>query len=57
MIRGCTAGLIWGVLLGTYASVALAVPMLLYMKVRGANLAAADDGDEGEKAEAAGTTP
>ena len=57
VIRGFTAGLIWGVLIGTYSSVALAVPMLLYMKVRGANLAAADEGDEGEKAEAAGTTP
>jgi len=49
VIRGFTAGLIWGVLIGTYSSIALAVPMLLYMKVRGANLAAADDSDEDER--------
>ena len=34
VIRGFTAGLIWGVLIGTYSSVALAVPLLSYMKLR-----------------------
>ena len=37
-------------LIGTYSSIALAVPMLLYLKVRGANLATADDSDDGEEA-------
>ncbi len=34
VIRGFTAGLIWGVLIGTYSSIALAVPLLSYMKLR-----------------------
>jgi preprotein translocase subunit SecF len=37
VIRGFAIALIWGVVIGTYSSVALAVPMLLYLKVyRGA---------------------
>ncbi|HIP77505.1 MAG TPA: protein translocase subunit SecF [Kiloniellaceae bacterium] len=34
VIQGFTAGLIWGVVIGTYSSVALAVPLLSYMKLR-----------------------
>ena len=34
VIRGFTAGLIWGVVIGTYSSVALAVPLLSFMKLR-----------------------
>ncbi len=34
VIRGFTAGLIWGVLIGTYSSVGLAVPLLTFIKVR-----------------------
>src|SRR3546814_12740492 len=30
VIRGFTAGLIWGILLGTFSSVGLAVPLLSY---------------------------
>ncbi len=34
VIQGFTSGLIWGVVIGTYSSVALAVPLLSYMKLR-----------------------
>ncbi len=34
VIRGFTAGLIWGVVIGTYSSIALAVPLLSFMKLR-----------------------
>jgi preprotein translocase SecF subunit len=34
VIRGFTAGLIWGVLIGTYSSIGLAVPLLTFMKLR-----------------------
>ncbi len=33
VIRGFAIALIWGVLVGTYSSIALAVPLLLYLKV------------------------
>lgn len=33
VIRGFTIALIWGVVIGTYSSVALAVPLLLYLNV------------------------
>ncbi len=34
VIRGFTMGLIWGVLIGTYSSIGLAVPLLMIFKVR-----------------------
>ncbi|WP_420348061.1 protein translocase subunit SecF [Pelagibius sp.] len=46
VIQGFTAGLIWGVVIGTYSSVALAVPLLSYMKLR--------RGGEEDEAEAKG---
>ncbi len=33
VIRGFSVALIWGVVIGTYSSIALAVPLLLYLKV------------------------
>jgi preprotein translocase SecF subunit len=48
VIRGFTMGLIWGVVIGTYSSIGLAVPLLSFMNLRG-TLAAED-----EEAEAAG---
>ena len=33
VIRGFSFGMIWGVLVGTYSSVCLAVPLLLYLNV------------------------
>ncbi|NIA67552.1 protein translocase subunit SecF [Pelagibius litoralis] len=47
VIRGFTAGLIWGVVIGTYSSVGLAVPVLTFMKLR--------RGGEEDDAEAKGT--
>ncbi len=35
VIRGFTAGLIWGVVIGTYSSIALAVPLLARFNLRG----------------------
>jgi preprotein translocase SecF subunit len=35
VIRGFSAGLIWGILIGTYSSVGLAVPLLSFMNLRG----------------------
>jgi preprotein translocase subunit SecF len=34
VIRGFSFGMIWGVLIGTYSSICLAVPLLLYLNVR-----------------------
>jgi len=34
VIRGVSFGMIWGVLIGTYSSICLAVPLLLYLNVR-----------------------
>jgi len=34
VIRGFTVALLWGVVVGTYSSIALAVPMLLYFNVQ-----------------------
>ncbi len=34
VIRGFSAGLIWGVVIGTYSSIGLAVPLLTFIKVR-----------------------
>src|SRR3546814_16462716 len=33
VIRGFTAGLIWGILIGTFSSFGLAVPLLSYLKL------------------------
>lgn len=46
VIRGFTAGLIWGIALGTFSSFGLAVPLLSYMKLR--------RGDDKEKTEGVG---
>ncbi len=34
VIRGFSAGLIWGILIGTYSSIGLAVPLLSFMNLR-----------------------
>ena len=33
VIRGFSFGMIWGVLIGTYSSICLAVPILLYLRI------------------------
>jgi len=52
VIRGFTAGLIWGVAIGTYSSVGLAVPLLSMMKLRRSGAVGEEEGE----AEAAGTS-
>jgi preprotein translocase SecF subunit len=47
VIRGFTAGLIWGVLIGTYSSIGLAVPLLARFNLRGAAAPAGGAADEG----------
>jgi preprotein translocase subunit SecF len=49
VIRGFTAGLIWGVVIGTYSSFGLAVPLLSYLKVRRGG---EDDAEEAGEVEA-----
>jgi preprotein translocase SecF subunit len=43
VIRGFTMGLIWGVLIGTYSSIGLAVPLLAKMHLRAPPATAAED--------------
>jgi preprotein translocase SecF subunit len=45
VIRGFSMGLVWGVLIGTYSSVGLAVPILSKMKIRRAGGGEADEKD------------
>jgi preprotein translocase SecF subunit len=47
VIRGFTAGLIWGVVIGTYSSIGLAVPLLTFIKLRRGG---ADEEDTGAEA-------
>ena len=49
VIRGFTAGLIWGVVIGTYSSIGLAVPLLSFVNLRGTQ-----SGAEEEKTKKAG---
>lgn len=50
VIRGFTAGLIWGIVLGTFSTIGLAVPLLFYMGVKNPG---AKSGEEGGKQAAA----
>jgi preprotein translocase SecF subunit len=52
VIRGFTAGLIWGVVIGTYSSFGLAVPLLSYLKIRRGG-----EGDKEEVEEAGAAAP
>ena len=52
VIRGFSMGLIWGVLIGTYSSIALAVPLLLHMNLRHSSMATGQEAKE----EASGKT-
>ena len=58
VIRGFSLGLIWGILIGTYSSVGLAVPLLSFMNLR-AGFSGSDEGKgtDVQTAEAAGSTP
>ena len=51
VIRGFSFGMIWGVVIGTYSSICLAVPLLLYLHVRrGSGAAEAVGKTAGEEA-------
>ena len=53
VIRGFCLGLIWGVVIGTYSSIGLAVPLLSFMNLRGALPGTA----EAEQAKSRGQAP
>ena len=44
VIRGFTAGLIWGVVIGTYSSIGIAAPLLVYFGLRRSDVAVAEEG-------------
>jgi preprotein translocase SecF subunit len=46
VIRGFVSGLIWGVVIGTYSSIGLAVPLLYYMGLRREQMTGGDKGEE-----------
>ncbi|MFQ6018003.1 MAG: protein translocase subunit SecF [Kiloniellaceae bacterium] len=50
VIRGFSVGLIWGVVIGTYSSIGLAVPLLSFMNLRGALVEPEGEETEGGKA-------
>ncbi len=52
VIRGFTTGLIWGVFIGTYSSIALAVPLLAQFNVRGKTAGGEASAPKEEPAEA-----
>lgn len=43
VIRGFTAGLIWGVMIGTYSSIGIAAPLLVYFGLRRDDVATAEE--------------
>ena len=53
VIRGFVMGLIWGVVIGTYSSVAIAVPLLLVMNPRSVMTADESKDEDGAQAEGA----
>lgn len=54
VIRGFALGMIWGIIIGTYSSFGLAVPLLLYMKLRQSVLGEAHEQDQAGAAAARG---
>ena len=43
VIRGFTIGLIWGVVIGTYSSIGIAVPLLARLQLRAEAVAVEDE--------------
>ena len=52
MIKGFSFGMIWGVLVGTYSSIFIATPLLIYMNLR-RSIFDDEDGAEGSPAQGA----
>jgi preprotein translocase subunit SecF len=46
VLRGFSFAMIWGVLVGTYSSIFIAVPLLVYMKLRRSGLIVGDTDDD-----------
>lgn len=46
IIRGFSFAMIWGVVVGTYSSIFIAVPLLVYMKLRRTGLIVGDEDDD-----------
>ena len=46
VIRGFTFGMIWGVVVGTYSSIFIAVPLLIFMNLRRTGLLVGESDDE-----------
>jgi len=53
VLRGFSFAMIWGVLIGTYSSICLAVPVLLYMNIERRSGGNVDDTNEEAAAEPA----
>jgi len=53
VIRDFSFAMIWGVIIGTYSSICLAVPLLIYLKVDRSGAMVGDDSDEEAAAEEA----
>lgn len=54
VIRGFTAGLIWGVVIGTFSTIGIAVPLLYYLGLRRSALAPVEEEQKGATPAAAG---
>lgn len=50
VIRNFSVALIWGVIIGTYSSIAIAVPLLLYLNID-RSVGDAEDGDKAGEGE------
>ncbi|MDP6927221.1 MAG: protein translocase subunit SecF, partial [Rhodospirillales bacterium] len=50
VIRGFSFAMIWGVLIGTYSSICLAVPLLLYLNINRGTAALSEKGASAEEA-------
>jgi len=57
VIQDFAFAMIWGVVIGTYSSICLAVPLLLYLNVDRAGMMTGDQGDKGDEEAAAETAP
>ncbi|MDX1712017.1 MAG: protein translocase subunit SecF, partial [Rhodovibrionaceae bacterium] len=49
VIRGFTLALIWGLVIGTYSSIGLAVPILIFLKLRRESVVLEDEDTEQEE--------
>jgi preprotein translocase subunit SecF len=58
VIRGFSIAMVWGIVIGTYSTISVATPLLLYMhihRIRGKDEKAAAEKTAAEKKSASGT--